>query len=311
MKELYKNICAERKGIPLFMQPWWLDSVCEAWDVAIAMKGEHVAGVWAYPMENKLGVSILRSPILTPYLGPHVFYPEDIKERKQDGFEHETIAELMKQLPDVKVWHLAIEPGIKQVGLFKKYKLSTAVQQTFLMDLGETEETLLANMKDTRRRNIRQAEKELTVTENAGDLPDLYKFQQHTLERKGKLLPYTLHDLTRIMDACKANDAAALWVAKDGDTIQAIVWQVWDGNCSYYFMGGQNPEAGSYKAMSLLLWVAMKEAKKRGHKTFDLEGSMDEGVERFFRSFSGSRALYLVLHKNESLLWKMKNMIFR
>ena len=113
------------------------------------------------------------------------------------------------------------------------------------------------------------------------------------------------------MDACKKHDAASLWVAKDGDIIQAIVWQVWDDNCSYYFMGGQNPEAGGYKAMSLLLWHGMKEAKKRGQKTFDLEGSMDEGVERFFRSFGGTRALYLILHKNESLLWKMKNLIFR
>ena len=157
-KELYKSICSTKTATPVFMQPWWLDVVCEAWDVAIAMKGEHVAGVWAYPIENKLGVSILRSPILTPYLGPHVFYPDDIKDSKQDGFEHETIAELMKQLPDVKVWHLAIEPGIKQVGLFKKYKLGTAVQQTFLVDLAADEATLLANMKDTRRRNVRQSE---------------------------------------------------------------------------------------------------------------------------------------------------------
>jgi lipid II:glycine glycyltransferase (peptidoglycan interpeptide bridge formation enzyme) len=310
-KSTYINICAASNTVPIFMQPWWLDAVCDGWDVAITMKGDHVAGIWAYPIENKLGVSILRSPILTPYLGPHIFYPDDIKDSKQDGFEYETIADLVKQLPDFKVWHLAIEPGIKQVGLFKKYKLETAVQQTFLIDLTADEATLLANMKDSRRRNVRQGEKELIVTEDKTRLGDLYKFQQHTLERKGKPLPYSLADLVRIMDACKAHDAASLWVAKDGDIIQAIVWQVWDNNCSYYFMGGQNPEAGGYKAMSLLLWHAMKEAKKRGHKTFDLEGSMDEGVERFFRSFGGTRALYLVLHKNDSLLWKMKNMIFR
>jgi len=38
---------------------------------------------------------------------------------------------------------------------------------------------------------------------------------------------------------------------------------------------------------------------------------MDEGVERFFRNFGGERALYIVLRKNDSLLWKLKKRIFR
>ncbi len=48
-----------------------------------------------------------------------------------------------------------------------------------------------------------------------------------------------------------------------------------------------------------------------GLRTFDFEGSMDEGVERFFRTFGGERALYMVLHKNDSLLWKVKQMVFK
>jgi lipid II:glycine glycyltransferase (peptidoglycan interpeptide bridge formation enzyme) len=310
-KELYIKISKEKKGIPLFMQPWWLDTVCTGWDVAIAKKGEHITGVWAYPLEKKIGVSLLRNPMLTPYLGPHVFYPNDLKESNLDNFEHETVAELMKQLPDAGVWHLALQPGMKQVGLFKKYKLKPEVQQTFLLELGGNEETLLANMKDTARRNIRMAEKEIEVSTSAEYLKDLYKFQKNTLTNKGQSLPYSFKYIQKIMDACTANNATALWVAKSAGKIQAIVWQVWDDNCSYYFMGGQNQESGSYKAMTLLLWHTIKEAKKRGHATFDLEGSMDEGVERFFRNFGGERALYIVLHKNDSILWKMKKMILK
>jgi lipid II:glycine glycyltransferase (peptidoglycan interpeptide bridge formation enzyme) len=258
-----------------------------------------------------MGVTLLRNPVLTPYLGPHVFYPDDVKESNLDSFEHETIAELMKQLPDTKVWHLAIAPNIKQVGLFKQYKLESQVQQTFLVELGDSEETLLANMKETARRNARQAEKEVTISDSDENLEALYEFQKHTLTKKGRQLPYMLNDLRRIMDACRANKAAALWTAKEGDKIQAIVWQVWDDDRSYYFMGGQNPKANGYKAMTLLLWHCIREAKKRGNKTFDLEGSMDEGVERFFRNFGGKRALYVVLHKNDSLLWRLKKMVLK
>lgn len=308
-KTLYRKICQEKKGVPLFMQPWWLDAVCNEWDAAIAKKGEHITGIWAYPVEKKMGVALLRTPILTPYLGPHVFFPDDIKDSNKDSFEHETVAELMKQLPTAKVWHLAIKPGIKQVGLFKKYNLRPQVQQTFLLELTDDEATLLSNMKEATRRNVRLAEKEVTVSESAEYLKDLYKFQKNTLSKKGKPLPYSLDDLRHVMNACQKHNAATLWVARSEKKIQAIVWQVWDENCSYYLMGGQNPETNSYKAMTLLLWHTIKEAKKHGHTTFDLEGSMDEGVERFFRNFGGNRALYVVLHKNDSLLWKLKKMI--
>jgi lipid II:glycine glycyltransferase (peptidoglycan interpeptide bridge formation enzyme) len=309
-KDLYKKICKE-PGVPLFMQPWWLDTVCRKWDVAIARKGDQVTGVWAYPVEKKPGVTLMRNPILTPYLGPHVFYPNDIKESNLDSFEHETVAELMKQMPDADVWHLALQPGMKQVGLFKNKKLRPQAQQTFLLELNENEETLLGNMKETTRRNIRQAEKDITVSDSPECLKELYKFQKETLTNKGAAPAYTLAYLQKIMDAGLANDSTSLWVAKKDGVTQSIVWQVWDDKCSYYFMGGQSQERSSSKAMSLLLWRAIREAKKKGHATFDLEGSMDEGVERFFRNFGGQRALYIVLHKNDSLLWKLKKMIFR
>jgi lipid II:glycine glycyltransferase (peptidoglycan interpeptide bridge formation enzyme) len=308
VKETYRKHCTQQ-AMPLFMQHWWLDAVCDDWNAAIAMKGDQLAGIWAYAIEHKMGVSMLRTPMLTPYLGPHVFFPADLKESKADSYEHETIAELIKQLPDAQVWHLAMPPGLKQAGIFKKQKLRAEVQQTFLIELQESEAALFANIKESARRNIRTAEKDIIITDESACLEQLYKFQENTLAGKGKQLPYSLADLKKIMDACKAHDACALWVARNGVTIEAIVWQVWDANRSYYFMGGQNPEANGYKAMSLLFWHSMKESKKRGHSIFDLEGSMDEGVERFFRNFGGRRELYMVLYKNDSLLWKLKKVL--
>ena len=309
-KDIYIKICGESSQVPLFEKPWWLDIVCGNWDVAIAKKGEHVTGAWPYPLEKKLGVGMIRTPMLTPYMGPLVFFPKDLKESNADGFEHETVAELMKQIPDAKVWNLSLQPGMKQAGLFKKHKLEPKVQQTFLLELNEDEETLLQNMKDATRRNIRIAEGEVTVSNSPANLKDLYNFQKNTLEKKGGKVSFSYNYMERIMEACVANDATALWTAKDAKgEIQAIVWQVWDEERSYYFMGGQNPNTNSYRAMSLLLWHTIKEAKARGNKIFDLEGSMDEGVERFFRNFGGDRALYMILMKNTSLRWKLKQAI--
>ena len=308
-KDIYRKICSQ-KQVSVFAQPWWLDAVCENWDVAIAKKGDHISGAWPYPVEKKLGVTLLRTPMLTPYMGPQVFYPADLKESNNDSFEHETITELIKQLPNAPVWHMAIQPGIKQAGIFKANKLESKVQQTFLLELKEEEKTLLENMKDQVRRNIRIAESEVTVTNSPEHLKDLFKFQKGTLAKKGKSFKYSLKDMKKIMDAGIAHNATALWVAKTPEKkILAIVWHVWDADTSYYFMGGQNPEANSYRAMTLLLWHCMKLAKSQGNKTFDLEGSMDEGVERFFRNFGGDRALYIMLMKNKSMIWKLKQAV--
>jgi len=311
-KDIYNKLCSQNKSVPLFEKPWWLDLVCEKWDVAIAKKGDQVTGAWPYPIEKKLGVNLLRTPVLTPYMGPLVLFPADLKESNLDSFEHETVAELMKQMPAAKVWNLALQPGMKQAGLFKKHSLETKVQQTFLLELTEDEQTLFLNMKDATRRNIRTAEKEVTVINSPLHLKQLYEFQKNTLAKKGKSLNCSFEYMQKIMDACITHDAAALWTAIDNSgKIHAIVWQVWDEERSYYFMGGQNPDANSYRAMSLLLWHTIKEAKARGNSIFDLEGSMDEGVERFFRNFGGDRALYMILMKNTSFRWKLKQAILK
>jgi lipid II:glycine glycyltransferase (peptidoglycan interpeptide bridge formation enzyme) len=308
-KERYIYFCKERKDVPLFQQPWWLGAVCSNWDVAIADKGTQISGIWPYAAEKVAGVPLLRNPRLTPYFGPHIFYPKDIKDSNRDGFEHDALTALLPQLPPAKVWHLAIQPGIKQAGILRHHDLQLSVQQTFLIDLLQSEQQLLANMKENMRRNIRAAEKEITIINAPEYLPQLYEFQKSTLAGKGRKQFYNLTDLQKVVNASLANNAAAIWVAKRADKVLAVIWHGWDGQNSYYLMGAQNPETDNYTAMSALLWHAIKKGKENGNTTFDMEGSMDPGVERFFRNFAGERTLYMVLKKNESRLWKIKELL--
>src|SRR5579871_4976046 len=99
-KDQYKKISEQ---LPLFLQHWWLDKVCADWNIAIVHNGDMVAGVWPYQIEKKAGVNIIRNPFLTPYLGPHIFFPHDLKASKHDNFEHETIEALLGKLPSSKV----------------------------------------------------------------------------------------------------------------------------------------------------------------------------------------------------------------
>lgn len=306
--ELFRAICNQSPmSIPVFSQCWWLDAVCSDWDVAVSIKGDQVTGIWPYVREERLSISFNRNPRLTPYLGPHVFYPPDIKETNRDSHEHDVIEGLLYQLPNNDVWKLSVEPGLKQAGLFRNYGLKIEVQQTFLIDLSDDIESIFQKFKEPLRRNIRAAEKELMVSYEPACIDDLYEFGKQTLFRKRVRQNYSLEEVKVLLDACIANDAGAIWVARNKETnaIEAIVWNVWDNSRSYYFMGGKNPLSDGYRATSLLLWHCIREAKLRGALYFDLEGSMDQGVERFFRNFGGKRELYLILRKNGHWLWRL------
>ena len=309
-KEIFRAICAQNPAsIPVFMQCWWLDAVCDAWDVAMTLKGDQVTGVWPYSIEEKWSIAFRRNPRLTPYLGPHIFYPSDIKESNKDSHEHDVIEQLIAKLPDADVWRLAQYPGLKQAGLFRHYGLKIEVQQTFLLSLTEPEDTLFHDFKEPLRRNIRAAEKEITISADPSCIQELYDFQKATLFRKRVNQLHTLEDMQRLLKPCLEHNQGTLWVARKEGVVQAVIWNVWDDKCSYYFMGAKNPEVDNYRAMSALLWYAMREAKQRGNILFDMEGSMDPGVERFFRNFRGKRELYLVLRKESHWLWKLKRLV--
>jgi len=308
-KEQYKSICEANPQIPVFLQYRWMDAVCADWDVAIAMNGDKVAGVWPYNKEQKIGVSIIRTPKLTPYQGPFVLYPQDLKTANKDGFEHETIAELLKQLPDAKVWHVSLLPRLKQAGLLKANGFSISTKQTFLIDVQQDEQAMLGNMKESLRRNIKAAAAELTIAQDNDAIATLFEYQKHTLNKKDVMQTHSLADMQRLLQLCIANNCGAIYTAKQGSDTVAVIWNVWDANCSYYFMGSQKPDNDNYKAMPALLWHCINGAKARENACFDMEGSMDQGVERFFRGFGGNRELYLTLQKNNSLIWKLKSFV--
>jgi len=306
-KEVFQAICKQSpESLPVFMQSWWLDAVCDSWDVAMTFKGDQVTGVWPYVNEEKLSVAFRRNPRLTPYMGPWVFYPPDIKEVNKDSYEHDVIEQLFSQLPEGDVWNLSQYPGLKQAGLFRHYGLKIQVQQTFLINLDKDEEELFHQFKEPLRRNIKACDKEIIISSEPGCLADLYEFQKTTLFKKRVTQAYNFSELQKLQKPCLKHNAGELFVARQDGVIQAVIWNVWDANTSYYFMGAKNPAIDNYKAMSGLLWHAIKEAKKRGNKFFDLEGSMDPGVERFFRNFGGRRELYLILRKDRHWLWLLK-----
>jgi lipid II:glycine glycyltransferase (peptidoglycan interpeptide bridge formation enzyme) len=156
------------------------------------------------------------------------------------------------------------------------------------------------------RRNVRRAEKELTIADEPGMLQQLWEYQKSTLDSKDVRMHFSMGQLQSVFDACRERNTCALWTARKDGEVQAIIWHVWDDTHAYYLVGSKNPDSKDNRVMTALLWHAIAQSHAMGKKDFDFEGSMDPGVEKFFRNFGGRRELYLVLRKNNSWLWRLK-----
>src|SRR5690606_18342558 len=156
---------------------------------------------WPYVRTEKLTISFLRNPALTSYLGPHVFFPPDLKGPNRDSFDHDVVADLLAQIPHADVWGIQPSPGCVQAALFRAYGLNLGVHQTFIIPLGEGEKQVFSNFKDSLRRNLRAAEGEYTVSYDSKALPLLYEWGGKTLFRKRLKQYYSLAQMQPLLDA--------------------------------------------------------------------------------------------------------------
>ena len=80
--------------------------------------------------------------------------------------------------------------------------------------------------------------------------------------------------------------------------LHAAAFVVWQNSSAYYIAGGGDPALRSSGAQSLVLWEAIKHVSQYTD-TFDFEGSMLPGVERFFREFGAMQTPYFTISRGQ------------
>src|SRR5690606_4271975 len=144
---------------------------------------------------------------------------------------------------------------------FNAYDFEVQVRQTFIMPLDGPVDDIFNRLHEDYRRNIRKAEKEITISNEPEMLQQLWGYQKATLDKKDVRMHFTQLQIQTIFDACIQHDSAALWVARKDGELQAILWHLWDGVQAYYLVGSNNPAAKDNRSMTALIWHAIKHSK--------------------------------------------------
>ena len=307
-KLVYQKFCEEEKSIPLFLQYQWFDAIYkkEEWDVVIETKGENVLGFLPYVITKKKSFKIITPQFLCPYQGVWLNYPKNQKYTNKVGFEKEVLTSMIEQLPKVDAFKQNFLPEFTNWLPFNWKGFQQSTRYTYIInDLTDTEK-VFADFKENIRREIRKAEKLLTI-ETIDDISLLYQLKLKVYQDNKENYPIPFSKLKKVFDFCKSSHCGELLMAKDKQgNIHSILFYVWDKVSAYYLHGVTTTKFKTSGSMSLLLWEAIKKSAKKT-TAFNFEGSMVESIERYFRAFGGIQTSYFQISKTNSKVLKLLN----
>jgi lipid II:glycine glycyltransferase (peptidoglycan interpeptide bridge formation enzyme) len=240
--------------------------------------------------------------------GPVLPYGDPTKAAKMFELlicEIDTIADLSG---DSLTSHLSIEPKLSHVPLyFSKLRKAPVDQQpvrTLLIDLRESEEELLREMKPKGRYNINVAKKhrvditKMPLQEGVNDFLALYKPFVKQSGFEGKKDDYFLY-LASLVPSMKE---AALFVATRDKQLLSCAIVLYYGDTATFLYGASSYDDRNLMAPYLLHWEIIRDARKRGFTWYDFyslapgDGAVSHpwyGFSVFKRKFGGVEVNYI------------------
>lgn len=205
----------------------------------------------------------------------------------------------------LKIEPEVVEPSpVQDLFLARGLVAASPVQMrsTIWVDIGESEEDILARMKHKTRYNIRlSARKGVTVTQGTvADLDAWYEMYRLTAERDG----FSIHDCgyyQTVLETLGRRDMAALLLARhEGDLLAGIIVFCL-GEKAMYMYGASANEKRNLMAPYLVQWEGMRWARERRARIYDLWGIPDQllesedlwGVYRHKRGYGGELVRYI------------------
>ncbi|MDR1408350.1 MAG: GNAT family N-acetyltransferase [Tannerella sp.] len=296
-KETYHSLCRTEESIPLFSQDWWLDAACGKanWDVLLIEHNHRILAAWPLYMPLP-GVVIL--PPWTQTMGIWLA-PSPHDAKYASTLEHrQTLCHQLIDRLHARSFLQHFNHAFTDWLPFYRAGYRQTTRYTYLLPDLKNVEHLWENMSQNIRRNIRKAREQHRITVRLGvPADDFVRIQAQTFERQHMKNKQDPRVLRRLIDVCRQRGQGEIWGGYDEQgRLHAAAFVVWQKRAAYYLAGGGDPALRQSGAHSLVLWEAIQFAALHSD-TFDFEGSMLPGVERFFREFGGIQTPYFAISK--------------
>lgn len=293
-KEKYRIFCeTEGRSIPLFQQYWWMETVCHGklWDVSIAYDGDRIVGVMPYHYGRKYGMTFVIQPQLTQFSGPYYCYPEGLSESKRLEFEKDTANKLLVQMDDARpaIFLQNFSPAITNWLPFHWKGFSQTTRYTYRIDDISDPQRVFQNFdREKRQRKILRCERDTNVRFDMSPA-DFARFHQRYYTDKGveDLLDIEFIERVCLTAITRGNGVIGSLYDKEGQLLAAR-FVAFDEHCAYSLLSALDIKHRHSGYSETLFWQLIQHLSGKVH-SFDFEGSMDEGIEYFYRSFGATQ----------------------
>jgi len=181
---------------------------------------------------------------------------------------------------------------------FKKDSFPLSPPKTVWVDLGKNEGELWKNLKKDCRYCIKKAQGRKIKVKKSNNIENFSRLWSK--EREGGFGPSQKEDLRKLF--CAFGKNAQIFLAeKNGEILGGASTLVWGKTC-HYTHAFSTQKGRKLFTQYLIVWEAIKEAKRLGCKIFDFEGIYDtrfhsatkswQGFSHFKKSFGGKEIEY-------------------
>ncbi len=178
--------------------------------------------------------------------------------------------------------------------------------RTIELDLGLTDDQLLAGMRKSTRYSIKKASGlgiTTTVSQNPQELTSFYNHQLYLAGKHG-FVPFSLRFLQAQFEAFLSYDQVALIHSFYQGQLLASAFVIFYNREAAYHYGISTTTNAQLPGSYATQWAAMAEAKRRGCTRYNMWGVAPEGekhhrfagVSLFKRGFGGTEVVYLPAH---------------
>lgn len=303
-KEKYRNLCMIETSINLYQQDWFLDCVCgeNNWNVLLFLQKNNIEAAMPFYMPKK-GIIIM--PPYAQYLG--IWFNPDFEDNKYSTnlFRKQQICDFfIKHLPKHKIFLQNFHSSFNDWLPFYWKGFNQTTRYNYVIPSIKDKEELWENLNSNIQRNIIKAEKNYNLKIKNNISIDLFIDILIQTYKRQEEKPYHFDVLKKLISLAKKRCQGEIWGAYDEtNALHAAVFIIWENNCAWYIAGGGNTELRKSGGHAFVMWKAINELPKQIN-SFDFEGSMDQGIERFFKSFGAIQKTYFTISKGKLNLFQ-------
>ena len=279
-KKWDKCISESKNGL-IYAYSWFLNVVSPGWEALISDDFQYVMPL---PVKKKYGIKYIVQPVLTQQLG--VFSAKEIESSLIDSF--------INAIP-----YFSYEMNLNE----QNFTSDAEEKLNLTLDLQSSLKEIEANFSENTKRNINKAisnKVKLDWKLSADHFLDFYFQASVSYSKPNELIT---RDLIR---ECINNHSAKLIAACNHDSeIISALCLLRSGNRLIYILPVSNDQGKKVSAMFLIVSeIIIKYAGS--NQILDFEGSMIEGIARFYRGFGSVEKPYYVIKRFRPAMLKGK-----